>query len=249
MATLEAGATLALANKESMVAGGPFVLDAARRSGSLILPVDSEHSALFQCIAAGGPAGAGERPARDVVTAGPPRALEELLLTGSGGPFRGRTAAELAAVTPERGARAPQLVDGPQDHHRLGHADEQGPRAHRGALPVRRALRAHHRGARPAEHGAQHGAVHRRRDPRAPRRARHAHAHRLGAGVPGAAGAAAGPAAGPVRDRDRLRSGPTRRRSAAWRSPSEAGTKAMLAEREAAAAGAGPAHGRRARSC
>ena len=52
MATLEAGATLALANKESMVAGGPFVLDAARRSGSLILPVDSEHSALFQCIAA-----------------------------------------------------------------------------------------------------------------------------------------------------------------------------------------------------
>ncbi len=53
-ATLEAGATLALANKESMVAGGPFVLDAARRSGAPILPVDSEHSALFQCIAAGG---------------------------------------------------------------------------------------------------------------------------------------------------------------------------------------------------
>ena len=73
MAALDAGATLALANKESMVAGGPFVLDAARRSGSLILPVDSEHSALFQCIAAGG-GGA---------------ALEELLLTGSGGPFRG----------------------------------------------------------------------------------------------------------------------------------------------------------------
>ena len=66
MATLEAGATLALANKESMVAGGPFVLDAARRSGSLILPVDSEHSALFQCIAAGG------RPGRSA--AGPPRA-------------------------------------------------------------------------------------------------------------------------------------------------------------------------------
>ena len=53
MAALEAGATLALANKESMVAGGPFVLEAARRSGSLILPVDSEHSALFQCLAAG----------------------------------------------------------------------------------------------------------------------------------------------------------------------------------------------------
>jgi len=91
MAALEAGATLALANKESMVAGGPFVLDAARRSGSLILPVDSEHSALFQCIAAGG-GGA---------------ALEELLLTGSGGPFRGLSAAELAAVTPERALKHP----------------------------------------------------------------------------------------------------------------------------------------------
>ena len=70
MATLEAGATLALANKESMVAGGPFVLDAARRSGSPILPVDSEHSALFQCIAAAAEGG-GERPAR---TSCPPAA-------------------------------------------------------------------------------------------------------------------------------------------------------------------------------
>ena len=98
MATLEAGATLALANKESMVAGGPFVLDAARRSGSLILPVDSEHSALFQCISGGG----GEA------------ALEELLLTGSGGPFRGRTAAELAAVTPEEALAHPNWSMGPK---------------------------------------------------------------------------------------------------------------------------------------
>jgi 1-deoxy-D-xylulose-5-phosphate reductoisomerase len=109
MATLEAGATLALANKESMVAGGPFVLEAARRSGSLILPVDSEHSALFQCIAAGG----GEAGA-DVVAAGPPRALEELLLTGSGGPFRGRTAAELAAVSPEQALAHPNWSMGPK---------------------------------------------------------------------------------------------------------------------------------------
>ena len=109
MATLEAGATLALANKESMVAGGPFVLDAARRSGSLILPVDSEHSALFQCIAAGGGEAGG-----DVVAAGPPRALEELLLTGSGGPFRGRTAAELAAVSPEQALAHPNWSMGPK---------------------------------------------------------------------------------------------------------------------------------------
>lgn len=96
MAALDAGATLALANKESMVAGGPFVLDAARRSGSLILPVDSEHSALFQCIAAGG------------------GGAEELLLTGSGGPFRGLSAAELAAVTPAQALKHPNWSMGPK---------------------------------------------------------------------------------------------------------------------------------------
>jgi 1-deoxy-D-xylulose-5-phosphate reductoisomerase len=112
MATLEAGATLALANKESMVAGGPFVLEAARRSGSLILPVDSEHSALFQCIAAGG--SGREEAGANVVSSGPPRSLEELLLTGSGGPFRGRTAAELAAVTPEQALAHPNWSMGPK---------------------------------------------------------------------------------------------------------------------------------------
>jgi 1-deoxy-D-xylulose-5-phosphate reductoisomerase len=132
IATLEAGATLALANKESMVAGGPFVLDLARRRGALILPVDSEHSALFQCISAGGPAGGRDDRARDVrggasgssasgaeagadvVSAGPPDALEELLLTGSGGPFRGRTAAELAAVTPGDALAHPNWSMGPK---------------------------------------------------------------------------------------------------------------------------------------
>ena len=111
MAALDAGATLALANKESMVAGGPFVLDAARRSGSLILPVDSEHSALFQCIAAGG-GWAGQ-----ATPAGPVRAaavLEELLLTGSGGPFRGLSAAELAAVTPAQALKHPNWSMGPK---------------------------------------------------------------------------------------------------------------------------------------
>ena len=115
MAALEAGATLALANKESMVAGGPFVLDASRRSGSLILPVDSEHSALFQCIAAGGGGAGAASPAAGAgaaALAGPAGApadpaLEELLLTGSGGPFRGRKAADLAAVTPEQALKHP----------------------------------------------------------------------------------------------------------------------------------------------
>ena len=132
VATLEAGATLALANKESMVAGGPFVLELARRSGSLILPVDSEHSALYQCIAAGAPSGdaGGTRLGRrrrggkeassepwalaGVVGAAPPRALEELLLTGSGGPFRGRPAARLATVTPDDALAHPNWSMGPK---------------------------------------------------------------------------------------------------------------------------------------
>ncbi|HEY5168191.1 MAG TPA: 1-deoxy-D-xylulose-5-phosphate reductoisomerase, partial [Thermoleophilia bacterium] len=108
MATLEAGATLALANKESMVAGGPFVLDAALRSGSAILPVDSEHSALYQCITGGG-ASAGVAG-----KGGGEAALEELLLTGSGGPFRGRKAADLAAVTSEQALAHPNWSMGPK---------------------------------------------------------------------------------------------------------------------------------------
>jgi 1-deoxy-D-xylulose-5-phosphate reductoisomerase len=118
MGALDSGATLALANKESMVAGGPFVLDAARRSGSAILPVDSEHSALFQCIAAGGGGGASGADVAAVpgsaLTGSAAPVVEELLLTGSGGPFRGRTAAELAGVTPAQALKHPTWSMGPK---------------------------------------------------------------------------------------------------------------------------------------
>lgn len=113
MTSLECGATLALANKESMVAGGPFVLDAARRSGSLILPVDSEHSAIFQCLHAGRDSANGGDGA-PVAGADPGAAVEELLLTGSGGPFRGRKAVDLAAVTPEQALAHPNWAMGPK---------------------------------------------------------------------------------------------------------------------------------------
>ena len=82
LATLEAGADLALANKESLIAGGPLVLAALARSGRRLLPVDSEHSAVLQCL--GGVDGDGP---------------EGIVLTASGGPFRGRTTDELADVT------------------------------------------------------------------------------------------------------------------------------------------------------
>jgi 1-deoxy-D-xylulose-5-phosphate reductoisomerase len=82
LATLAAGADLALANKESLVAGGELVMEAVRRSGRRMLPVDSEHSALAQCLA-----GASEG------------AVTGLVITASGGPFRGRTAESLADAT------------------------------------------------------------------------------------------------------------------------------------------------------
>jgi 1-deoxy-D-xylulose-5-phosphate reductoisomerase len=82
IAALEAGNRLALANKESLVAGGPVVLAAAERGGGVVVPVDSEHSALAQCLL-------GE----DLAT------VRRLVLSASGGPFRGRKADELVAVT------------------------------------------------------------------------------------------------------------------------------------------------------
>jgi 1-deoxy-D-xylulose-5-phosphate reductoisomerase len=128
LAALEAGATLALANKESMVAGGPFVLAAARAARVAVLPVDSEHSAIFQCLEAGragaGRMGAAGREALSATPAGRASAgrpgdspllhAEEILLTGSGGPFRGRGRDELAGVTAAQALRHPNWVMGPK---------------------------------------------------------------------------------------------------------------------------------------
>jgi len=94
---LERGVDLALANKESLVAAGPLALAAQKRGGGRILPVDSEHSALFQCLEG--------RSAEQIDT---------LVLTGSGGPFRGRTRAELEDVTPEQALAHPTWSMGPK---------------------------------------------------------------------------------------------------------------------------------------
>jgi 1-deoxy-D-xylulose-5-phosphate reductoisomerase len=95
LAALASGRTLALANKESLVAGGPLVRAAVSRPGQIV-PVDSEHSALAQCLRGG-------------------RADEvrRLVLTASGGPFRDRPRAELAAVTPEEALAHPTWNMGP----------------------------------------------------------------------------------------------------------------------------------------
>lgn len=89
-AAIEAGKRIALANKETLVMAGPLVTEAARRHGATILPVDSEHSAVFQTLAAGQ---AGE--------------IERIVLTASGGPFLDHTAEQLARVTAEEALEHP----------------------------------------------------------------------------------------------------------------------------------------------
>src|SRR3954470_14895025 len=94
MWALERGVTLALANKESLVAAGELALAAQERGGGALIPVDSEHSALFQCAQLGEP--------------------ESLVLTASGGPFRGRTRDELTSVSPEDALAHPTWSMGPK---------------------------------------------------------------------------------------------------------------------------------------
>ena len=90
LAAIEQGKTIALANKEVLVMAGGIVTDAAARKGVAILPVDSEHNAIHQCLHA--------RPRSEV---------RRLVLTASGGPFRGRPASALSAVTPDDALKHP----------------------------------------------------------------------------------------------------------------------------------------------
>jgi 1-deoxy-D-xylulose-5-phosphate reductoisomerase len=95
--TLRSGRTLALANKESLVVAGEYLMALARATGARILPVDSEHCALFQCLH-------GESP----------RTVRRLWLTGSGGPFRTRPLATFPAITVAEALRHPTWTMGPR---------------------------------------------------------------------------------------------------------------------------------------
>jgi 1-deoxy-D-xylulose-5-phosphate reductoisomerase len=101
LATLAAGKRLALANKESLIAGGPVVQAALARPGAgHIVPVDSEHCAVHQCLAAN--------------VSGDPARVARIVLTASGGPFRGRSRAELADVTVDDALAHPTWSMGPK---------------------------------------------------------------------------------------------------------------------------------------
>ena len=90
LAALRAGKRLALANKESLVAGGPLVIEAAREGGGELIPIDSEHSAILQCLRGHDPG-----------------SVARLVLTASGGPFRELELGELEGVGPEEALRHP----------------------------------------------------------------------------------------------------------------------------------------------
>jgi len=102
LAALGAGKRLALANKESLIAAGPVVQQVRETPGAELVPVDSEHCAIHQCLRADETPHAG------------PRHLAQLVLTASGGPFRGRTAADLADVTVEQALAHPTWSMGPK---------------------------------------------------------------------------------------------------------------------------------------
>ena len=109
LAALGAGRRLALANKESLIAGGPVVQRARRTPGAEIIPVDSEHCAVHQCLRAiVGDRGMTDLPER------PPSALARIVLTASGGPFRGRDLRSLGEVTVEDALAHPTWRMGPK---------------------------------------------------------------------------------------------------------------------------------------
>ena len=95
VAAIEAGKDIGLANKETLVVAGQLVMDLVEKQGVRLLPIDSEHSAIFQCIV-----GEQHNP------------IEKIFLTASGGPFRGRDAAYLATVGHEEALRHPNWVMG-----------------------------------------------------------------------------------------------------------------------------------------
>lgn len=95
MTAIQMKKRLALANKETLVAAGELVMEEARRYGAEIIPVDSEHSAIFQCLKSGGE-------------------VNRLILTASGGPFRGKKTAELKNITAKEALRHPNWTMGPK---------------------------------------------------------------------------------------------------------------------------------------
>ena len=107
-AAIDAGKTVALANKETLVVGGPLVTELAAKRNAKLLPVDSEHSAIFQALTG--------HTAKDVT---------RVVLTGQWRPIQREAGRGIRRYDAGAGAQAPDVADGAENHHRFGHADEQ----------------------------------------------------------------------------------------------------------------------------
>ncbi len=112
LAAIERGATVALANKECLVCAGALFMRRAAIAGATVLPVDSEHNAIFQALGSG---------AREE--------LKRVILTASGGPFRTWSLEAIKAATPEQALRHPNWSMGPKITIDFGKPDEQRPRS------------------------------------------------------------------------------------------------------------------------
>ena len=110
LAAARAGKRLLLANKESVVLAGRLLVDAVAAGGATLLPIDSEHNAIFQCL----PTADARTDGSDTATRATPAGLKRIVLTASGGPFRGRSRDSLRAVTPEQAVAHPKWSMGPK---------------------------------------------------------------------------------------------------------------------------------------
>ncbi len=102
LAAVRAGKRVLIANKEPLVMAGALLMQAAAQHGATLIPIDSEHNAIFQCLPGGSRCGSA------------PAGVQRLILTASGGPFRETPLAELASVTPQQAVRHPNWVMGPK---------------------------------------------------------------------------------------------------------------------------------------
>ena len=119
LAAVKRGATVALANKECLVCAGGLFMRTAAAHGTNVLPVDSEHNAIYQAL-----------------TAGPREDVSRIVITASGGPFRTWTPRPDDAAPAEQASRTP-IGRWIQDHHYSATMINKGPRVDRGALPLR----------------------------------------------------------------------------------------------------------------
>ena len=109
LAAVQRGAAVALANKECLVCAGDLMMEEVNKRGAILIPVDSEHSAIFQVFDF-------ERP----------ETVDKIIVTASGGPFRNHTLEQMQRVTPEEAVRHPQLEHGRENLGRFRDDDEQG---------------------------------------------------------------------------------------------------------------------------